>query len=88
MRNDPYLFTKTNNNPYSRACQSGRKPLNVTQADLPNTYKYWNFTTNQPQYYQCPEKYKYMYFLTKQHPDNLCVPCCTNNNPLTSVKKK
>ena len=41
------------------------------------TTKYWNFTTEAPAYYDCPnKKYPHLNFMLGYHPRNYCVPCC------------
>jgi hypothetical protein len=45
--------------------------------DKSRIVKYWNFTTNEPAYYYCPnKKYPHIKFIVKEHPKNFCIPCC------------
>lgn len=65
-------------------------PLIATESDKgkPNVYEYWNFTHNKPQFYKCPNQFKYLYFRTGHHKEGLCLPCCTNIDPLDQKKKR
>lgn len=83
---DPELYNHLSQR-YSRMCQGERKPL-MTQKDGANTYKYWNFTTNQPQIYKCPDKYPNLYFITGKHKLNYCVPCCAQSKAPSEVNKQ
>jgi hypothetical protein len=61
---------------YSQICQKPNQPKLVT-APTKNSIKYWNFTTNSPIHYECPNaKYPNLYFKTSVHPQNYCIPCC------------
>jgi hypothetical protein len=69
----------------SRLCQKNHQPLIYSPDEyelLAGTTKdkavqYWNFTTQSPMYYVCPNtKYPYLSFITGQHPRDYCLPCC------------
>jgi hypothetical protein len=72
---------------YSRKCQKPKQPKIINEDELTkhkNAVKYWNFTTNTPEYYICPNsKYPQLNFMVGIHPANYCVPCCqkTSNKP-------
>jgi len=81
---------------YSRICQKPNQPLVYSEAEaslLPpkirkSLVKYWNFTTQSPMMYYCPDpKYPYLRFLTGFHPKNYCIPCC-KKTPVTSEQTK
>ncbi|MEM3062325.1 MAG: hypothetical protein QW303_02080, partial [Nitrososphaerota archaeon] len=70
---------------YSRICQKTHQPVPYTQDEYEKldketknkAVKYWNFTTNRPLYYICPDqRYPYLQFITEKHPLNYCLPCC------------
>ncbi len=75
---DPILYNAKlyKNYVYSKSCQEPFQPtiyteseyklLNANQKD--RTTKYWNFTTRNPVYYECSEKYPHLRFLTGLHP--------------------
>jgi hypothetical protein len=61
---------------YSQICQKPNQPIAINKPSK-NSVKYWNFTTNEPQYYECPNiKFPVIYFKTGVHPKNYCIPCC------------
>jgi hypothetical protein len=75
---DPVLFNFGN---YSVACQKPMQPfMHSTESALTTksrVTKYWNFTTQQPVYYSCPNpKYPQFGFIKDIHPSHYCVPCC------------
>ena len=81
---------------YSRICQKPNQPLVYSEAEasmLPpkirnSLVKYWNFTTQSPMMYYCPDpKYPHLRFLTGFHPKNYCIPCC-KKTPVTSEQTK
>ncbi len=85
-QSDPLLFntdSKDKENKYSRLCQSKQQPLIISRT-LANSnkyksksVKYWNFTKGAPEYYTCDSKdYPYLKFITGNHPNNFCLPCC------------
>lgn len=85
---DPELYSNLKR-PYSRVCQGKRKPIPMQRPDGENVTEYWNYTTQQPQYYKCSKHFPYFYFITDLHKKNYCVPCCSqyqgqfiNNNKL------
>jgi len=76
---------------YSIACQEPKQPLimNEHEYDLLSNakkkklIKYWNFTKNEPVYYECPNpEYPYFGFQTGVHPTGFCLPCCQKTNPI------
>jgi hypothetical protein len=86
---DPVLydFKRLYNSPiiYSRLCQKSHQPVILTDEELQSldeknkarVVKYWNFTTNSPAHYYCPnKKYPYIQFTVNKHPENYCIPCC------------
>jgi hypothetical protein len=67
---DPKLFTKE----YSRICQAQQQPIITTKS---KGTAFWNFTTGEPAYYACDSKvFKHLKFITDQHPEGYCLPCC------------
>lgn len=86
---DPILydFKKIYNSQliYSRLCQKKVQPLILTNDEYnaldknkkDRVVNYWNFTTNTPALYYCPNpKYPYIQFIVKKHPKDFCIPCC------------
>ncbi len=70
---------------YSKKCQKAYQPSILSRDELGKLtagqknkmVKYWNFTTNEPAYYTCPNpKYPYIKFMVKEHPKDYCIPCC------------
>jgi len=92
QESDPELYSIKNNNKkiYSILCQNQRQPIIYSAEDVPKTtnlVKYWNFTTNQPAYYNCvDDKYKYLGFITGVHPKGYCLPCCGKKIHESSTK--
>jgi hypothetical protein len=89
VRSDPalYSFKKLYDSPivYSRLCQRKHQPAIITEeaynklskTEKERVTKYWNFTTNSPAYYKCPNaKYPNLQFIIKKHPKDYCIPCC------------
>lgn len=75
---------------YSKICQKPYQPLLMTQgqfdnldkSERENVIKYWNFTTQSPAYYKCPNpKYPYVRFIVGKHPMGYCIPCCKITAP-------
>lgn len=63
-------------NTYSVACQKPMQPV-IHDSEVPRSTKYWNFSTDRPAYYVCPNpKYPRLGFIKDIHPEHLCVPCC------------
>lgn len=69
----------------SKKCQKPLQPILWTQEEYAErkdvkdfkAVKYWNFTKNEPVYYECPNsKYPHMRFITGVHPKGFCIPCC------------
>lgn len=83
---------------FSRICQRDHQPIAYTQDEYANldtatrdkTTQYWNFTTNSPMWYVCPNaKYPYLSFIVGQHPRDYCLPCCKKTPSIEyEVKKK
>lgn len=70
---------------YSRICQRQNQPMILNENEYnalddkkrENVVKYWNFTTQSPANYYCPNpKYPYIQFTTNKHPKKYCIPCC------------
>nr|QQV29333.1 putative VV A8L-like transcription factor [Kaumoebavirus] len=92
---DPELYNFDNGAKYSTKCQNPHQPIIYTPKEF-NTMsksqkeklvKFWNFTTQEPAYYECPNpKHPNLSFITDIHPKNYCIPCCkitarTETNP-------
>lgn len=61
---------------YSQICQRPHQPRIHDSAGV-NRTKYWNFTTNEPMWYSCPDpKFPHLYFKIGVHPLQYCMPCC------------
>lgn len=61
---------------YSTICQSKHQPMVHSEAGEGRT-QFWNYTTQQPVWYSCPNKeYSNLYFKTGVHPMDYCIPCC------------
>jgi hypothetical protein len=83
---DLYLFKKFGSDVvYSRICQKSHQPLmydigeyeNLDASTRAKAVKFWNYTTNQPVYYYCPNsKFPFLNFLVGYHPRGYCLPCC------------
>lgn len=99
---DPLLYDlkkyNPNNKVYSVLCQSDRQPTLYTPDEvkhLSNTiknrlYKFWNFTTKTPAYYDCSSKeFPYLSFKVGKHPEGFCLPCCKKSDVMEDsfVKK-
>jgi hypothetical protein len=70
---------------YSRKCQKDHQPVpyspeeyeSLSALDRKKATKFWNFTSQTPMYYVCPNpKYPHMSFIVGQHPKGYCLPCC------------
>lgn len=71
---DPVLFDQEGMN-YSRLCQSNQQPIITKKSD--KTVKFWNFTKGEVAYYSCDsKKFPHLKFITGQHPNGFCLPCC------------
>lgn len=82
---------------YSKLCQKPYQPTILTKEQYDaldtrareNTVKYWNFTTQSPAYYRCPNpKFPHVRFITGKHPLGYCIPCCKIKAPPTDVKDR
>lgn len=72
---DPVLFDNEKLM-YSRICQSELQP-SISSKNESGSVKYWNFSKGAPEYYKCDsKKYPHLKFITGQHPDGFCLPCC------------
>ncbi len=97
---DPELFKfkiDNSNMVYSRLVQKSHQPVMY----MPNEYdtlpekikesavKYWNFTTQSPVYYHCPNpKNPYLNFITDYHPKKYCLPKCCKVRAIMDTKEK
>jgi hypothetical protein len=73
---------------YSKLCQQQKQPIMYNEPGK-NRVKYWNFTTNEPAFYGCPNpKYPHINFITHAHPKKYCIPCCYKLPPSTNIKDK
>jgi hypothetical protein len=87
---DPVLFNFGN---YSVACQKPMQPfmhsVDSALTSRARVTKYWNFTTQQPVYYSCPNpKYPQLGFIKDIHPMHYCVPCCYKMTHIDDKYKK
>lgn len=97
---DPVLYGSKNKgigNLYSKKCQKPHQPIIYSPTEMmflpediqKKSVKYWNFTTNSPAYYLCPdEKNPYLGFITGIHQDDYCVPCCKKADPTKAEASK
>jgi len=93
---DPVLYNlKKHGAPrvYSTRCQHGKQPIlyshheEETKRVPRDAVRYWNFTTNKPAYYSCPDKrYPHLNFLINVHPKGYCIPCCGRIKPAAGSK--
>jgi hypothetical protein len=96
---DPNLFDLKKYNQksvvYSVLCQSGRQPIIYDEEEInemkdsrkKKMVKYWNFTDNEPAYYECPDKeYSHLSFRSGQHSLGYCLPCCKKSKPVPFSK--
>lgn len=73
----------------SKKCQKPLQPVIYTKneyieksktmnaEDKKRILEYWNFTSGESAYYECPDKkYPYARFITGVHPKGYCIPCC------------
>ncbi|AMN83611.1 hypothetical protein D5b_00183 [Faustovirus] len=80
---------------YSVLCQKSRQPTILTDTELSGNpslkqraVEYHNFTTNKPAYYRCENKYyPYFGFITGEHKQGFCLPCCMKTKPSGDSKK-
>lgn len=82
---DPVLydFKKMYDSPliYARICQKPKQPV-IHKTPGKDRTKFWNFTSKEPAYYECPnKKYPYLNFQTGVHPNGYCIPCCYKLQP-------
>jgi hypothetical protein len=75
---------------YSKLCQKPYQPRILSQEQYDQVSKkekgdivdYWNFSSEQPAYYTCPNpKYPHLRFITGKHPKKYCIPCCKISAP-------
>lgn len=78
-----------------RLCQKKFQPIalpseqyqKLSDKEKKGYVKYWNFTTNTPLYYKCPNPdIPYLGFLVK-HPKGYCLPCCGKKKHKPGSKK-
>jgi hypothetical protein len=61
---------------YSKLCQQQKQPIMYNEPGK-DRIKFWNYTTNEPAFYGCPNpKYPHINFIVNKHPKNFCLPCC------------
>ncbi len=85
----------------SKKCQKPLQPIiyskdefaeykkKLKKPDLDNILEYWNFTKNEPAFYECPnKKFPYARFITGVHPNGYCIPCCKKSLPLEDPTNK
>lgn len=81
---------------YAKKCQKQYQPVIINSSEYEtltpeqqkNTTMYWNFTTNEPVRYRCPNpKYPYIKFIIKEHPKDFCIPCCQKTPSLESKQQ-
>jgi len=94
---DPVLYNLKkygSNKVYSRLCQKKHQPRIINASDASandisrKAVKFWNFTTQKPEYYYCPNKiYPHLNFITGQHPEGFCLPCCQKMSQNVGNKK-
>lgn len=98
---DPVLYSLRDNKIenadklYSVICQEPNQPIIYSDRDLDtlsakrrkNLTEYWNFTTKEPAYYECPHPdYPHLMFIVGKHPDGFCLPCC-KKRALDQIRK-
>lgn len=94
-----YNFKKMYNSDviYSKICQKPYQPMMLSDSEYSTlskdrksrAVKYWNFTTQKPVWYSCPNtKYPFIKFIVKQHPRDFCIPCCKKIEMNYNVNKK
>ncbi len=96
---DPELFkfkVEDSNMVYSRLVQKSHQPVMYTPSEydiLPakikeSAVKYWNFTSQSPVYYHCPNpKNPYLNFITDYHPKKYCLPKCCKVRAIANAKE-
>src|SRR5690606_19690082 len=76
---------------YSIICQGPNQPIIYSQDEIKDIaayrrkrlVKYWNFTYEEPVYYECPNsQYPHLNFMSGYHPAGYCLPCC-KKRPMT-----
>lgn len=104
MNKDIVLFNlKKQGSPllYTKLCQKKNQPVMYFKEELngldsktkKRLTKWWNFTTNENVYYDCPNKDKpYFTFIVGKHPLDYCLPCCGqtkhSSNDTSLIHKK
>lgn len=77
LYNSPIIYSKICQKPYQPVILTNEEVSNLPKNDQTRVVKYWNFTTNSPANYFCPNtKYPYIQFTVKRHPKDFCIPCC------------
>ena len=90
---DSNMFSFNNSNQsnkkYSKICQRPFHPLIYKKEEIKDLSKkkkeelieFINTTTNEKVYYRCDtKKAPYLGFITNEHPQNYCIPCCRIKN--------
>ena len=77
---------------YSVICQSEKQPVIYSKSELSlipkskKITKYWNFTKNEENYYECPSAtYNTLNFRTGIHPKGYCIPCCKKKSTMNKT---
>ena len=77
---------------YSVICQSEKQPVIYSKSEfslIPKSKKitkYWNFTKNEENYYECPSAtYNTLNFRTGIHPKGYCIPCCKKKSTISKT---
>lgn len=71
------VFSKICQKPFQPTLMNEEQFEKLNKDNKKNVVKYWNFTTNTPAYYRCPNaKLPYIKFITDKHPKGYCIPCC------------
>lgn len=88
---DPALYNAWDEEAYySRICQKEVRPLAYEIGEInendPYVFKWKNMTTGEDILYKCNEKYPYLNFIPNKHPDNFCIPKCSET--VTQGKKR
>jgi len=101
QESDPELFDIRRHDAgaavYSVLCQNPRPPTAYSEADAgtlkaaqrARLTKYWNFTTGEPAYFDCPSrKFPHLSFLEGRHPLGYCLPCCQKTRALPGSRRE
>lgn len=95
---DPELYNFKKQNTafsYGRFCQQKYQPeiltndeyASLTNSQKTSAIKYWNFTTQSPQWYRCPNsKFPHLNFHVDKHAKGYCMPCCAKKITIAETK--